>query len=85
MKAFAVAWDDAAEIHLVEGKEPSPGARFSRPSCNHARPGGVRARRGGTVAPAHRVGRGQHFMTVSVEQRYCSLPAMRGPISPVWL
>ena len=24
-------------------------------------------------------------MTVSVEQRYCSLPAMRGPISPVWL
>jgi hypothetical protein len=25
------------------------------------------------------------FMTVSVEQRYCSVAAMRGPVSPVWL
>jgi hypothetical protein len=27
----------------------------------------------------------EDFMTVAVEQRYCSLPAMRGPISSVWL
>ncbi len=32
-----------------------------------------------------RVDRRECFMTVSVEPRYCSLPALRGPISPVWL
>ena len=37
------------------------------------------------IRNADRLYRGQNFTTVSVEQRYCSLPAMRGPISPVWL